>query len=95
MNKFKKHFVCHSDPCLNPVVSPSYASISFKISKILSHFGFKVSFRSVDKMKFSSPIDLTPIENWSGTYIISYSSYNLGYINQTRQLKARLGEHRR
>ena len=54
LTKFKKpkHFVCYSDPCLNPVVLPFYSSISFKISKILSRFGFKVPFIPVNKINF-------------------------------------------
>ena len=42
--------VCHSDQCHNPVVLPFYSSLSFKISKILSCFGFKVSFRLVNNV---------------------------------------------
>ena len=64
----------------------SSSSISFKITKILSRFGFKVSFRPVNKIKFSSPKDPIPIENQSGIYFIPCSSCNLGYIvlNQFR-----------
>ena len=79
LNKLKKpkHSVCHSDPCLNPVVLPFYSSISFEISKILSHFGFKVSFKPV-KIKFSSPKDPIPVENQSDTYFAPHCSCNLG-----------------
>ena len=47
---------------------------SFKISKILSCFGFKVSLRPVNKIKFFSPKDPIPIENLSGIYFIPCSS---------------------
>ena len=108
LNKFKKpkSSVRNSDSCLNPmvlvfyflnpVVLAFYFLISFKISKILSRFGYKVSFRPVNKIKFSSPKDPIPIENRSGIYFIPCSSCNLGCIGQTRRrLKSRLDEHRR
>ena len=55
LSKFKKskHSFCHSDPCLNPVILSFYPSLSFKSSKIFSRFGYKVSFRPVNKIKFS------------------------------------------
>ena len=67
LNKFKKpkHSVCHSDSCFNREVLPFYSSIFLKISKILSHFGFKFSFRP-NKIIFSSPKYAIPIENRSG-----------------------------
>ena len=79
LNKFKKpkHSVCHPDPCLNPVLLPFCSSISFKISKILSCFCFKISFRHPKKIIFSSPKDPIPIENWSGIYFIPCSFCNL------------------
>ena len=40
-----------------------YSSISFKISKILLHFGFKISFRLVNKLKLSFAKDLILTEN--------------------------------
>ena len=85
--KFKKskQSVCHSDPCHNPVVLPYYSLPSFKISKILPRFSFKVSFRPINKIKFSSPKNPIPIENWSSIYFIPCSSCNLGYIGQTRR----------
>ena len=71
-------------------------SISFKISKILSRFGFKVSFRPVNKINFFSPKDPIPIENRSGIYFISCAPCNFGCIGLTRRLlKARLNKHRR
>ena len=97
LKKFKKpkHFVCHSDRCLNPAVLSFYFSISFKFSKTLSRFDFIVSFRLVNKIKLFSPKDDIPSESWSGIYFISCYIWNLGYIGQTRiQLKARLDEHR-
>ena len=97
LNKFKKskHSLCHSDPCLNPVVLPSYNSIPFKISKIFSCFGFKISFRTVNKIKISSPKDPVPFETRSGIYCIICSSSTFGHISQTRRRpKAWLDEHR-
>ena len=95
LNKFKKHkhSVCNSESCLNPVVLSFYCLISIKISKILSRFGFKVSFKPINNIKFSSPKDPIPNENRSGICFIRCSC-NLGYIGQTRRrLKARLDEH--
>ena len=87
LNKFKKlkHSVCHSAPCLNPVVLPFYSMISFKISKILSRFVFIVSFRPINKIKFSSPKNLILIDICSGIYFIPCCPCNLGYIGQTRR----------
>ena len=50
MNKFKKPE--SSATCLNIVILHFYFSISFKISKIPSQFGFKTFFKSVNKIKF-------------------------------------------
>ena len=67
-----------------------------ELSKILSRFGFNVSFRPINKIKFSSLKDPIPIENQNGIYFISCSSCNLGHIGQRRRrLKVRLVEHRR
>ena len=54
LKKFKKNKCtdCHSDLCLNPVALPFYSGTSLKISKFLSHFGFKVFFKPVNKIKF-------------------------------------------
>ena len=49
----------------------------FKISEVLSRFDFKVTFRLVYKIKFSSPKDPIPIENRSGIYFIPCSFCNL------------------
>ena len=84
INSRNLNTICHSDSYLNSIVLPFYSLIAFKISIILSCFGFKVCFRPVNKIKFSSPKDPIPIENRSGIYFISCSSCNLGYIDQTR-----------
>ena len=71
LNKFKKpekKYFYNSDPCLNPIILPLYSLLSFKISKTISRFRFKVSFRPVNKIKFSSPKELIPIENRSGVH---------------------------
>ena len=98
LNKFNKPqcSVSHSSNSQTiSVVLPFYPSISFKISKILSRFGFKVSFTPVNKIKFSSLKDSVPTENRFGIYFIPCSSCNLGYIGQTRRrLKYRVNEHR-
>ena len=72
LNKFKKpkHCVSHFDLCLNPIALLSFSSIPFKIFKFLSQFGFKVSFKPVNKIKLSSLKDPIPTENWSDTYLI-------------------------
>ena len=85
--------ICHSYLCLNPAVLPFYSSISFKISKIISRFGFKVSFKRVNENKIASAEDCISTEN-RGTYFIPCFSFNLDYINPARRrLKARLDEH--
>ena len=98
MNKFKKPsdllifltFVKILSCCL------FHFSISFKIFKILSRFVFKVSLKPVNKIKFSSPKDPIPTENWCCIYFIPCSSCNLSYIGQRRRpLKAWMDEHRR
>ena len=58
--KKPKCSVYYFDPFLYPIILPS---ISFKIFKILSHFCFKVSFKPVNKTKFSSPKDLISAKN--------------------------------
>ena len=84
-NKFKKpeFSVRHSDPRFNPVVLPFYSLIAFKISKIVSRVVFKVSFKPVNRIKFSSLKDSIITENWSGISFI-LCPCNLGYIGQTR-----------
>ena len=75
-------------------INTFYSLICFKISKILSRFGLKVSFKPANKTEFSSPKVPVPTENRSGIYFIPCLSCNLGYIDQTRrQLKDRLNEH--
>ena len=81
LNKFKKskRSVCHSDPCLNPMVLPFYSLISFKIFKIPLRFGYKVYFKSVFKTGLYSPKDSMHTENRNGIYFIPCLSCNLGY----------------
>ena len=94
LNKFKNLncLVCHwKEICGNFVVLLFYSTISFKISKILSHFGFNVCFKLVSKIKLSALKDPIPSENWWGIIFTSCSSCDLGYIDQTkRRLKCKL-----
>ena len=65
--KKPKSSICHSVcPCFNPFVLLFYSFIFFffKIFKIFSRFGFKVSFKPVNKIKLSSPKDPIPTTKW-------------------------------
>ena len=71
-----------------------YSLVFSKISKILSRFGFKVSFKPFSKIQFSSAKDPIPTENQCGNYFISCPSSKLGYSNRKRRwLKARRDGH--
>ena len=89
-----KHFVYHSNCCLNSVLLPFNYTICSKICKIFSQFGFKVSFKLVNKIKFSFLEDSILNENQCTIYFIPYTFSNLGYAGQTsRQLKTKVDEH--
>ena len=83
LNKFKKpkNSVCHSGPCLDPVVLPFYSSISFKTLKSM-HVSVSKSLLELllNKIKFSYPKDPIPIDHRSGNCFIPCSC-NLSYID--------------
>ena len=83
LNKFKKpkNSVCHSGPCLDPVVLPFYSSISFKTLKSV-HVSVSKSLLDLllSKIKFSYPKDPIPIDHRSGNCFIPCSC-NLSYID--------------
>ena len=98
LGKFKKNkrSACHSDSCPDSVASDFYSSISFKISEMLSCFGFEFSFKPVSKIKFYSPKSPILTQNRSWSIIFNVLLLFFFYTCQTRRwVKVRLDEHRR
>ena len=83
--KNNKLSACLSNkPCCDSVGLPFYSSISFRFSIILSHFIFKVCFKSANKIKVFPHKNHIPSENWREIYLIPCSSCHFGILEQTR-----------
>ena len=79
----------------NVVILPFYSRLSYKISRILSRFGFRIVFKPVNKVCFPLPKDPIPSFDRWGVYRIPCEC-GLAYVSQTkRALKLRVGEHKR
>ena len=91
-NKYEKlkFCVCHSDTLVSILPFLLFvSSLYFRISKIFLQFHLKVSFKPVNKVKFSLPKDPIPTKNECGLYFIPCSC-NLHCTGCRRWIKVRV-----